>query len=121
MSEPTRPVAPTPDSDATRPAPPPAESAANTGSLSPDRTATETRFLPCATNSTDAFSARLLDIAGVGPVTPPAGRADVPPGYLVEGEIARGSMGVVYRVWQVGLNRLVALKMLLAGDQASPM
>src|SRR5262245_6986447 len=62
------------------------------------------------------------DAMHAGPTdSPPAHRpAPTIAGYVIEGELGRGGMGVVYRARQTGLDRPCALKMILAGAHATP-
>ena len=66
------------------------------------------------------FETQHMDVAG-WVSRPPDASARLPdiPGYELEAEIGRGGMGVVYRACQLGLNRIVALKTIVAAEHAS--
>ena len=61
----------------------------------------------------DYRSSSVLPAQGTAGWVPPS-----IPGYEIEGVLGRGGMGIVYKARQTKLNRIVALKMILAGEHA---
>jgi serine/threonine protein kinase/lipoprotein NlpI len=73
-----------------------------------------------------AASVRTMTASGPPDASPrsdsPRARTHWPvvPGYEIQSRLGEGGMGVVYKARQVGLNRMVALKMIRGGSQARP-
>jgi serine/threonine-protein kinase len=66
------------------------------------------------------FAREELEATGPEPAPEPSGTLPHIPGYDLEGVLGKGGMGIVYRARQLRANRVVALKMIRPGFEASP-
>src|SRR5262245_61741052 len=93
------------------------------GLCDPDRSAQIEAFLAGAPDCTEILSGAPEDeivrhLHGAGELPRPEARRAEVPGYEILGVLGRGGMGVVYKARHLELNRVVALKMILAGGHA---
>src|SRR5262245_34749031 len=77
-------------------------------------TVPEAATMPALEGDSPATTAPFERTAGPVPATFPT-----IPGFVIEKELGRGGMGVVYAATQLGLNRRVALKMIKSDDLAT--
>src|SRR5262249_21217134 len=90
---------------------------ASTAHLSSDLQAAT--FLPQSPVSDSSAALAALPTLGYEPAAEPLVELPTINGYEVLGVLGRGGMGIVYKARHVRLKRLVALKMILSGGQAS--